>query len=388
MGIWLLCLILNNSGIIMKILITNYMETTFPGGINKVIVEVAEALSDKGHEITVIQPNLFDLPEEEIYKNFKIIRISSRIGNFYGLNIAAYSFMKKFLNKHEVDLIHVHGYHTLFSAEMVYLISNINPKLPIVFSPHFDIFSHNSFMGKHFWGSYNKFVGEKFCKKPILTLAASDFELNNINKILDIPKEKLKVIPHGINYMELNKEKNKDEHLNLLFVGYLLELKGVQYIFEALHQLIYKNNVKVCLRIVGEGPYKKSLKKIAKKLDIDNYILWEGFVKPSQLEKLREFYQKSDIFLLLSQSENYGIVVAEALSIGTPAIVTKRTALNDFLKEPGCFGVTYPPDPKEVADLILKIYENDIKIGPFSEKIRTWDEVVEDYERVYYNFSK
>ena len=100
------------------------------------------------------------------------------------------------------------------------------------------------------------------------------------------------------------------------------------------------------------------------------------------------YYKKSDIFLLLSQSENYGIVVPEALTMGTPVIVTKRTALNEFLNEPGCFGVDYPPDPKEVANLILKIYKSDIKVGPFTKKIRTWNEVALDYEQLYLRFIK
>ncbi|MCE7698020.1 MAG: glycosyltransferase, partial [Methanobacterium paludis] len=82
----------------------------------------------------------------------------------------------------------------------------------------------------------------------------------------------------------------------------------------------------------------------------------------------------------------YGLVVAEALSQGIPSIVTKRTALEEFTKENGCFGVDCPPDPKEVSDLILRIHKNDVKVGPFSEKIRTWEKVSEDYENVYKKF--
>ena len=87
--------------------------------------------------------------------------------------------------------------------------------------------------------------------------------------------------------------------------------------------------------------------------------------------------------MLLSKNENYGITVAEALALGTPVIVTKHSALREFLSEPGCFGVDYPPNPREVAELILKIVNSDVKVGPFSRKIRTWEEVVKDYEEIY-----
>ena len=97
---------------------------------------------------------------------------------------------------------------------------------------------------------------------------------------------------------------------------------------------------------------------------------------------------KIDIFLLLSNSEAYGITVAEALALGIPCIITKITALNEFINEPGCFGVNYPPDPTEVAKMVLKIYTDDVKVGPFSDKIRTWDKVSKDYENVYLDFLK
>lgn len=54
------------------------METKAPGGINKVVSEIAKNLSKKGHEVVVLQPNPLDFPSEEIYEGFRIIRIKSR----------------------------------------------------------------------------------------------------------------------------------------------------------------------------------------------------------------------------------------------------------------------------------------------------------------------
>ena len=123
---------------------------------------------------------------------------------------------------------------------------------------------------------------------------------------------------------------------------------------------------------------------IARRLNISEFVSWRGFISKNELI---EEYKKADIFLLLSRSEAYGIVVAEALALGTPCIVTNTTALNEFTREPGCFGVDYPPDPKKVAELIIKIHESDVQVGPFSDKIRTWDKVAEEYERLYTNIA-
>ena len=143
------------------------------------------------------------------------------------------------------------------------------------------------------------------------------------------------------------------------------------------HDLRVKN---VVLTIVGEGPENENLLEMSKDLNLDKYIEWKPFLSRDKLiNKIRQ----SDIFMLLSRSEAYGITVAEALALGTPCIITERTALKEFSMEPGCFVVDYPPEPREVADSILDIYENDVTVGPFTEKIRPWNKVSEDYERLY-----
>jgi glycosyltransferase involved in cell wall biosynthesis len=93
--------------------------------------------------------------------------------------------------------------------------------------------------------------------------------------------------------------------------------------------------------------------------------------------------KRADLLVLLSNSEAYGIVVAEALALGTPCIVADSTALHEFVAEPGCFGVDYPPDSQKVARLITEVFESTAQVGPFSGKIRTWEAVGRAYERLY-----
>jgi glycosyltransferase involved in cell wall biosynthesis len=359
------------------------METTASGGINKAVAEIGEILSNQGHEVVVLQPNPLNLPAEEVYKNFKIIRVKSKIGDFfYGISPEIYFYLKKHFKKLNPDFIHVHGYGSLFSLEVIYIIKKNYPRIQIVFSPHFGKYSHDTFAGRYLWSIYNQLIGKKAMQFSNKIIAASEFEANNIINILGVSKEKVEVIPHGINIEDFKKKKRNSNTIRLLSAGYLLKLKGVQYVIKSLHEIIYTMNIKAELTIVGEGPYEKKLKKLAIKSKVDEFINWRGFFPQNEL--LNEF-KKNDIFFLLSESENYGIVVAEALACGTPAIVTRRTALEEFIKEPGCFGVDYPPDPEEVAKLVLKIINSNIKVGPFSKKIRTWDKVVEDYERIYSN---
>jgi len=366
----------------MNILITNGSEVTSPGGVHKTILELARNFSLMGYKVTVLQANPQNLPKEEIFEGFKIIRIGTKFGDLmYGVNPEMYLYLKDHFKELKPDVIHVHGYHTLFFPEIIYLIKKFHPEGTIIFSPHFGISSHDTFVGKYLWKPYNELIGNKIMKYPTKIIAASNFEATNINHVLGVPKNKIIVIPHGVDIIDLKKISRNCNKLNLLYAGYLLELKGVQYIIEALDELIHKNGTDVLLTIVGKGPYEDKLKKLAKELDVDDFIDWKEFMHK---EELIDEYKKADIFLLTSKSENYGIVVPEALALGTPVIVTKIPALEEFLNEPGCFGVDYPPDPVKLSELIQEINSKDIEVGPFSSKIRTWDKVTEDYEKIYY----
>jgi len=351
-----------------------------PGGIYKVVREIAKNLSKRGHDVTVLQLNPLNRPNEEVYEGFKIIRIDSKIANcLYGLNPEIYFYLKKHYRELNPDVVHVHGYHSLLSIESIFLIKKMDPDIYLVFSPHLDVI-RSSFIGRYFWNIY-KIIGKKISKMVDHIVCASNFEANNIKKLFQINENKISIISHGVDVINFNKPKKSKDVIRLLYAGYLIKRKGVQHLLRSLYSLINELHIdNVELTLIGKGPEKNNLLELAEQLKVEKHLRWKNFLPKSQfLEELK----KADIFLLLSESEAYGIAVAEALALGTPVIVTKRTALEEFLNEPGCFGVDYPPDPKEVAELILKIASSDVKVGPFSNKIRTWDKVAEDYEKIY-----
>ena len=365
----------------MKVLLVNYMETTFPGGINKVVKEISKNLSKRGHEVTVLQTNSSNLPKEEFYEGFKIIRVSSKFEkHIYGFSPEMYKYLKNHFKDLNPDIVHVHGYHTLFSPEVIYLIKKISSETPIAFSPHLDV-SHSTLAGKYLNSLYNYLMSKLMYNYVDYIISDSKFETNNILNNLGL-KEHISKISLGVDVIDMEKpflhNKNK---IRLIYSGYLIKRKNVQSILKSLHELVYVLGIKnIVLTLVGKGPEKEKLLNLAKDLKLEDHIVWKSFLPREEFIRL---IKNSDIFLLLSHSEAYGITIAESLAFGTPCIVTNRTALSEFLDEPGCFGVDYPPNPKDVADLIMKIYENDVQVGPFSKKIRTWNEVAEDYEIVY-----
>ncbi|HML04769.1 MAG TPA: glycosyltransferase family 4 protein [Methanobacterium sp.] len=362
----------------MNILLAHYTEITSPGGIHKTIREIAKNLSRK-HEVNIIQGNPLNLPEVEYYEGYTINRFKSKLGDqLFGFSPEMYFYFKKFLKKLKPDIIHVHGYHKFFSPEIIYFTKKIEPKIPVVFSPHLDIY-RSSFAGKYLWNIYNLFGKTAFDRSSYIT-SCSNFEAQTIINEYNIDKEKLSIINHGVNLFKQNNF-NKNEKINLVYSGHLIDRKGIDFILKGLQSLIYELNINnVNLTIIGEGPEKEKLVKLSNDLKLNDYIVWKPFLAR---DEFIDEITKADIFMLLSNSEAYGIVIAESLALGTPCIVANRAALTELTEENGCFGVDYPPNPKEVANLILKIYKRNITAGPLSKKIKSWHEVVKDYEKLY-----
>jgi glycosyltransferase involved in cell wall biosynthesis len=369
----------------MKLLFVNHLETTAPGGINTVVREVGEALAHRGHHVTVLQPNPHHRAREEVCPGFRIQRVDVPLGHLlYGLDVRLWRDLPALYRTITPEVVHVHGFHSLFSAEAIYLVRQIDPDVPIVFSYHLDVYRER-LLARRLWNAY-KLVGEKMVAALTHVIAFSQFEAETIAHEFHVPRERISVVPHGVPVIDTHKTRAPGAGPRLLYAGHLLKRKNVQSIVESLDVLVHGENVHgASLTIVGAGPERDSISRSIHKRGLEAHVTMKPFLAS---EDLAHEMKHADLFLLLSNSEAYGIVVAEALALGTPCIVADATALHEFITEPGCFGVDYPPDAEKVARLIMEVYESRVQAGPFSDKIRTWEAVGLAYERMYCRCTK
>jgi glycosyltransferase involved in cell wall biosynthesis len=135
------------------------------------------------------------------------------------------------------------------------------------------------------------------------------------------------------------------------------------------------------LVIVGKGPYEGELRRLASRINVNMRIDW---LRDLTREDLVEQYKFAGIFVFLSSFEAFGITVAEALASGTPCIVAEMGALKEFVDDKTCFGLGYPVDVKKLAEKIRDVSNRGINLSDLpTEKIKSWDEVVEAYEKLY-----
>jgi len=148
------------------------------------------------------------------------------------------------------------------------------------------------------------------------------------------------------------KHNTKDEvvyknRVNFLFVGQLIERKGLKNTIEAFSKISHQNWK---LTIVGSGPDENMFKKQVIDYHLDDKIKFVGF---KQKNEIIDYYSEADVFLMPSYLEVWGLVLNEALASGLFCLASKYAgATFDLIKE-GENGLVI--DPKNVDDLVHKI---------------------------------
>ena len=188
--------------------------------------------------------------------------------------------------------------------------------------------------------------------------ATADSEKQNLLKLGY--NDKIEVIANGINVSDIKLKEEWSRKKDILFLSRVHVKKGIEFLLEAVADL--RNELKgYTIHIAGEGEedYINSLKNKAKSLNISEYIDFCGGVYG---DRKWELYKKADLFALPTYSENFGIVVAEALASGTPVITTNGTPweeLNDT-KSGWCINIGTKPLVAALKQF-LSLNENELE---------------------------
>lgn len=146
------------------------------------------------------------------------------------------------------------------------------------------------------------------------------------------------------------------DRLRLLFVGRLVERKGVEYLVEALARV--RRSRPADLTIVGDGEWKSTIRRAAQRAGVEPHVRFAGRVAQRDLGG---YYEACDIFALPAvvdakgDTEGLGVVLLEALGFERPVIGSDVGGIPDIIR-PGETGWLVPPaDAKKLADTILEI---------------------------------
>jgi glycosyltransferase involved in cell wall biosynthesis len=175
------------------------------------------------------------------------------------------------------------------------------------------------------------------------------------------------VIPNGVDVLPANgaRQWRPGNQLRLLYLGRLHPIKGIENLLRALVTL----EATVSLSICGNGSkqYEQHLKSMVGELSLTGRVHFCGPVAGREKENQ---FREADVCVVPSFSENFGMVVAEALATGVPVIASKGAPWSQ-IEERGC-GFWVDNDPQCLVEAIKRI--SDRPLAAMGKKGREWME--------------
>jgi L-malate glycosyltransferase len=289
------------------------------GGSGVVATELAKGLANRGHNLHILsyaRPARLDSFRTDI--TFHEVDLSSYpLFEYPPYDLALANLMVNLIQYEKLDILHVH--YAIPHATSAYLAKQIlnskASKVPVITTLHgTDI----TLIGSN--PSYKQVVDFSINQSDGVT-AVSEYLKKETYNHFDIKKE-IKVIP---NFIDLDRfKKSKKEHFKkaicpngekvVTHVSNFREVKRVPDVVEAFSHLL-KNGVKAKLLMVGDGPDRPKAEQKCRELGMCDDIRFLG-----KQEQVEEVLSISDLFMIPSGSETFGLAALEAMSCSVPVV--------------------------------------------------------------------
>jgi len=335
----------------------------FPGGVTSHISSLERHLTRMGNAVKVIAPasqpvSIFGDRFIPIGKPRPIPSSGSIIRVAISLRLA--STIKEVLDREKFDIVHLH------EPFMPMLCSAI-----LRFSNTTNIGTFHAWDGRpgyNFGRPITSWMIRRRLHKLTGRIAVSEMAKTYVSRFIP---GKYDIIPNGIDVERFSPdvapfEEFCDGKQNILFLGRLERRKGAIYLIKAFQQ-VKREIPNSRLIIAGPGTrLRKPYEKWIRNHGLENDIIFTGYVPED--EKAR-YYKTADIYCSPATSrESFGIVLLEAMAVGTPVIVSDIDGYNSVVTQ-GEEGLLVPPKKtNELAQALLKLLKDESLRKKMGEK--------------------
>ncbi|HLT90010.1 MAG TPA: glycosyltransferase family 4 protein [Woeseiaceae bacterium] len=376
----------------MRVLLLNYEFPPVGGGAGHATANIAAGLVRLGIEAEVLTSRLDGEEDGALVDGVPVHRVRSwRVGvhhcglrGAYTYVLSAAGKLRRLRKERGYDLEH---YFFSLPTGLLTLMPQMPPRTPYVVSlrgsdvPGYDPYNtrverlHGILkpITRRIWSNAGRVVALSKALADTARRTAPDLDIE--------------VIPNGIDPERFSPpaERRVRKVPRLITVARLLERKGIQTILEACAR---PTVLPVELSIVGTGPYENELKQMVRSLGLDDRVRFLGFVPNEELPNL---YRESDIFVLPSETESFGLVFAEAMSCGLPIAASNVGGIPETVRD-GVDGLLCPPgEPLSLRENILRLMSNVDTRREISHSQRerilerySWEQIAARYADVYH----
>ena len=291
------------------------------------------------------------------------------------------------------DIIHVHDWLTAPAG----IVLKHRFKTPLIATVHATEYGRRG--GIHSVESMHIHEWEwKLTYEAWRVIVCSSYMMNEVHNVLGVPWDKMVLIPNGVDKSLLlfkpSEKYPRDKYAApwesmIVFYGRLVYEKGPDTVLRAFREVL-RSRGDVKLLIVGDGPMREYLVSLSRELDLGQKVYFTGRVND---EELYSIIYHSDVVVLPSRYEPFGISILEAMALGKPVVTTNRGGPVDFVKHFENGIQANPDNPSEVASYILMLLNDRGMARRLGDKAReavansyTWDKIalrtVKLYEQV------
>lgn len=383
------------------------------GGLGVACLNMARALAKEGAEIDFVVPYEAEHPEI----NFMKVLSATHLDPIYRYGGGSYAsmqileeiiptvdkehlvsirevqksyqeFVNKYLMKYKPDVVHAHDWLTYEAG----ILAKKNYGLPLVAHVHATEFDR---AGMH---TGNPLIHEIEYEGLVMAdkiIAVSEATKRIIHEKYKIPLSKIDVIYNSLDddyeKSDYHYDDNTYKYVSALkstgwtvvsTVGRFTVQKGLWHLMQAASMAVRKNP-KLLFIFAGDGEERNELISMAADLGISKNVIFTGFIRG---KKLRDIYSISDIFVMSSVSEPFGLTALEAAHHGDVLILTKQSGVSEIIWSAMKYDFW---DERKLADQILAVAKNPVLRDSLRENVKneynkiSWQQVAKKCLKVY-----
>lgn len=346
----------------MKIAIVCY--PTF-GGSGVVATELGIALAERGHEvhfITYKQPVRLELLGNNIH--FHEVHVPEYpLFRYQPYELALSSKLVDTIKFYGIELLHVH--YAIPHAYAGYMAKKMLQEegifIPMITTLHgTDI----TLVGKHPF--YKPAVTFSINKSDVVTSVSEDLkqstlEIFNIEKDIEVIPNFIDTSKYSLDYTDCQRSlmAHEDERI-ITHISNFRKVKRIPDVINVFHKI--QKEIPAKLMMVGEGPEKEIAEQLCDDLGIKDKVLFLG--NSNEIDRILCF---SDLFLLPSETESFGLAALEAM-INRVAVISSNTGGIPEVNKEGISGfLANVGDVDEMASKALQILKDDVVLEKFKE---------------------
>jgi len=305
----------------MKILMMTNTFTPHIGGVARSIERFTAEYRRRGHRVMVVAPEFENMPEDET-DVVRVPAVQRFNGSDFSVALKIPGSANKIIEEFGADIIHSH-HPFLMGGTAVRLASRLN--VPLVFTHHtmYEQYTHYVLENSETFKRFVMNISTNYANLCDLVVAPSESVASTIRE--RGVEGRIEVIPTGIEIEQFERGSGPgfrevmDIPKDAFVVGHLGRLapeKNLKFLAEAVAAFL-KTRDNAHFLLIGKGPSKKHAQQIFAKNGMSDRLHLIGALDYPMLVSA---YRAMDVFAFASKSETQGIVLIEAMAVGTPVV--------------------------------------------------------------------